>query len=327
VFGSIETPEIDTAVLAEHLTTEYGIRVADVQQLDSGVLRVHRDDGADWVARVFPHDRPIDAVRGDAATLAWLAQHGFPAERLAAPAPAAVSMLGSSAVLVTEFVHPVARELRRATVKESGGLRELGAMLSTLHALPLDGGAPAHTGGAWHHAAEGPPAAELDAARDWVRDVLAASTGDDADALRVVLAELDEADDGSGLPQAFTHPDFVIANVVATDAPGMVVVDWTGAGRGPRLWSLAFLLWVEGGKDLRRIDLIAAGYRRHLALQPDELERLGAMVRARHLVFVAWNLAAGRIGPAEAAELVVESRERGDAIAERARWAFTATRA
>ncbi len=324
MFGSISSPDVDTGALSAHLSSQYGIDVAGVQQLDSGVMRVERDDGPDWVARIFPAARPIAAVTGDAATLAWLEQNDFPAERVATRD--AVSTLETSPVLVTEFVHPVARELRRATVKDAGGLRELGSMLSTLHALPLDDDAPPQAGGAWHHAAEGFPAAELDAAREWVRTASASAIAGERASLDVVLAELEAADDGAGLPQAFTHPDFVLANVVATSDRRMVVVDWTGAGRGPRIWSLAFLLWVEGGKDLRRIDLLAAGYRRHLALESAEIDRLAGMVRARHLVFVAWNLAAGRIGPAEAAELVVESRERGRAIADRARSAFTATR-
>ncbi len=324
MFGTISSPDVDTDALADHLASRYGIDSAALNQLDTGVLRVERRDGPDWVARVFPAERPLEAVRGDAATLAWLARNDFPAERVAVDAP--VSMLGATAVLVTEFVRPVARELRRETVKAAGGLRQLGSMLSTLHALPLDEQAPRQTGGAWHHAAEGLPSAELDAARDWVRSAVAAAPAADRAPLGVLLAELEAVDDGANLPQAFTHPDFVLANVVATAAPGMAVVDWTGAGRGPRLWSLAFLLWVEGGKDLRRIDLLAAGYRRHLALEPGELDALAGMVRARHLVFVAWNLAAGRIDPAGAAELVAESRERGAAIAARARWAFTATR-
>ena len=324
MFGSISSPDVDSGALSAHLSFQYGIDVAGVQQLDSGVMRVERDEGADWVARIFPAGRPIAAVTSEAATLAWLEQNEFPAERVATLDP--VSMLETSPVLVTEFVHPVARELRRATVKDAGGLRELGALLSTLHALPLDEDAPPQAGGAWHHAAEGFPASELDAAREWVRTVSASAIAGERAPLDVVLAELEAADDGAGLPQAFTHPDFVLANVVATSDRRMVVVDWTGSGRGPRIWSLAFLLWVEGGKDLGRIDLLAAGYRRNVALESVEIDRLAGMVRARHLVFVAWNLAAGRIGPAEAAELVVESRERGRAIAERARSAFTATR-
>ena len=62
--------------------------------------------------------------------------------------------------------------------------------------------------------------------------------------------ELDDVDDGAGLPAALTHPDFVLANVVAPAAGGMVVVDWTGAGTGPRAWTLAFLLWAEGARNL-----------------------------------------------------------------------------
>ena len=324
MFGSISTAEADTGALVAHLAAHYGVDAVDLHRLDSGVMRVERNDGPDWVARVFPPDQSIEAVRGDAATLAWLAERDYPAERAATDDP--VSMLGSSPVLVTEFVHPVSRELRRPTVKEAGGLRELGSMLGMLHALPLDAGAPAQAGGAWHRAARGLPTAELDAAREWVSAALESSSTADRASLAVVLAELDHADGGDRLPHAFTHPDFVLANVVATAAPGMVVVDWTGAGRGPRLWSLAFLLWVEGGKDLGRIDLIADGYRRRVELEPDEVDRIAGMVRARHLVFVAWNLAAGRIGPLEAAELVRESRARGEAIAERSRWAFTAAR-
>ncbi|HEX3974728.1 MAG TPA: hypothetical protein VHW96_00615 [Solirubrobacteraceae bacterium] len=52
---------------------------------------------------------------------------------------------------------------------------------------------------------------------------------------------------------AFTHPDFVMANVVAPGDGTMVLVDWSGAGRAPRMWSLGFLLWAVGfGGDLAR---------------------------------------------------------------------------
>ena len=72
-----------------------------VRELDLGVHKVERADGSIWVARVFPADRSIDAVRGDAALLDWLVKEGIPAERTAAPDP--VSSYGGQAVLVTEF--------------------------------------------------------------------------------------------------------------------------------------------------------------------------------------------------------------------------------
>ena len=38
---------------------------------------------------------------------------------------------------------------------------------------------------------------------------------------------------------------------------GLVLVDWTGAGRAARAWSLAFLLFAEGAKNLARVDLVS----------------------------------------------------------------------
>jgi Ser/Thr protein kinase RdoA (MazF antagonist) len=72
----------------------------------------------------------------------------------------------------------------------------------------------------------------------------------------------------------------VLANVVASAERGIVLVDWAGTGRGPRAWPLAFLLYAEGARGLPRIDLVAAGYRQHVSLEPEELSRLPAMMRA-----------------------------------------------
>jgi Phosphotransferase enzyme family len=92
------------------------------------------------------------------------------------------------------------------------------------------------------------------------------------DALRAEVAALDAAE---GLPEGLIHPDFVLANVVATPG-GMVLVDWAGAGRGPRLWSLAFLLYAEAAKDPRRAGAVLLGYRERVTLEPEELDRLGS---------------------------------------------------
>ena len=54
----------------------------------------------------------------------------------------------------------------------------------------------------------------------------------------------------------------------------MVLVDWSGAGRAPRAWSLAFLLWSVGlGGDLARVDRVIDGYRRRVRTAPEELDR------------------------------------------------------
>ena len=145
--------------------------------------------------------------------------------------------------------------------------------------------------------------------------------GDQRAAYEALCAEVAALDAGDGLPEALTHPDFVLANVVAT-SDGMVFVDWAGAGRGPRLWSLAFLLYAEGAKDPRRADVVLAGYRPARTLTGEELDRLAGIIRARPLVLTAWAVCTGRTTPTEAMAAAAETRALADALASRARKAL-----
>jgi Ser/Thr protein kinase RdoA (MazF antagonist) len=303
-----------------HLEARYGVRVDAMTDLDLGVWRVGRADGPDWVARWFPVRRTVRAAAGDAEILAYLAAHDFPAERCATAEP--VSVLDGRAVLVTEWAEPVPRQQRREAIRAAGGLGRLGALLGRLHSLPPADGAIARPGGAWHHLADGHPSAEVTAASRMLAEVgyLFTDDGERApfEALCAEVAALDAAD---GLPEAFTHPDFVLANVVAT-GDEMILVDWAGAGRGPRLWSLAFLLYAEGAKDLRRVNVVLAGYRRHVTLTGEELDRLAAVARARPLIFAAWAVCTGRKTPREALAEAADVRTLTESIAATARTAL-----
>jgi Ser/Thr protein kinase RdoA (MazF antagonist) len=135
------------------------------------------------------------------------------------------------------------------------------------------------------------------------------------DALRAEVATLDAAD---GLPEGLIHPDFVLANVVATP-DGMVLVDWAGTGRGPRLWPLAFLLYAEATKDPRRAGAVLLGYREHVALEAEELDRLAAVARARPLVLSAWAVCMGRTSPTQAMTAASQTRTLTELIATRVR--------
>jgi Ser/Thr protein kinase RdoA (MazF antagonist) len=307
-------PARDTIV--EHLEACHGITVARLTQLDLGVYRVDRRDGPAWVARIFPAVRPHEAAEGDAEILHRLAALGYPAERPAAPEP--VSVISGQTVLVTEFEDGVPRTQRRDAIRAAGGLRRLGEMLAELHTLPAGQPALARPGGGWHHLVDGTGPDEVAAARALLADcadTVAPAGRRDYDALR---RELDGVDDGSGLPAAFTHPDFVLPNVIAPPEPDMIVIDWNGAGTGPRAWTLAFLLWAEGARNLPRVDLVAAGYRRHVQLEPAELRRLPAMMRARPVVLAAWSYCLGRMPLAGAARDAAEAVEIAAAAGSRA---------
>jgi Ser/Thr protein kinase RdoA (MazF antagonist) len=317
-FGS-PMPSQTAERLRLHLEARYGIDVTGMTDLDVGVWRVGRADGPDWVARWFPARRPAEAVAGDAAILRYVAAREFPAERCAADEP--VSTLDGRAVLVTEWAGPVPRRERREAIRGAGGLGRLGALLGRLHALPPGVGAVARPGGAWHHLADGLPAAEAAAASELLASIAHLVPDAERDAYQALQAQVGALDTGDGLPEALTHPDFVLANVVATPG-GMVLVDWAGAGRGPRAWSLAFLLYAEGAKDLRRVDVVLAGYRRHVTLEEEELGRLAAIAQARPLVLSVWSVCTGRATPTEALAHADEAKTLAESIATRARAAL-----
>ena len=303
------------AGLDGHLRATYGISVTGVHELDVGVFRVQRDDGPDWIARVFPPERPFEAAGGDAEILRLLERADFPAERCADAEP--VTSYEGQAVLVTQHV----------AGKKPGGTQEsfglLGDLLGRLHTLPPATGAAERPGGAWHHLVfEGDPGAEKAAAVGLLGDAEARVPDSERPLYATLRAELSRAETCDGLPQALIHPDFVPANAITSRAAGTVLVDWTGAGQGPRLWSLAFLLWAAGFESLRCADAVVAAYGRHVELTPAELERLAPAIAARPAIFESWAFCTGRKQLPAVVESVATDRARAESIAALAAAAF-----
>jgi Ser/Thr protein kinase RdoA (MazF antagonist) len=134
--------------------------------------------------------------------------------------------------------------------------------------------------------------------------------------------EVERTDDCRDLPHAFVHPDFVPANAIPTADGKLAIVDWTGAGRGPRLWSIAFLLWAAGARNLRLVDVVVSRYRRSIDLEPAERDRLEGAIRGRPVMLEAWSVWAGRRNPAEAMERFEDASGLAQSIAMHARRAF-----
>jgi len=103
----------------------------------------------------------------------------------------------------------------------------------------------------------------------------------------------------------------------------MVLVDWAGAGRGPRLWSLAFLLFTEAAKEPRRAGAVLLGYREHVTLEAEELDRLGAVARSRPLILSAWSVCTGQTTPTQAMTAASQTKALTEMIAARVRAAVT----
>jgi Ser/Thr protein kinase RdoA (MazF antagonist) len=288
--------------LAGHLAERYEIKITGLSDLDQGVVRVGRSDGPDWVARVFAAERPFDAVVGDAVILRALQDGGFPAERCADDEP--VSLWDGRGVLVTEFVHGERPEGKGHT------FAVLGALLGRLHSRPAT---TMRAGGAWHHASPvGGPREEVAA----MLARLDAARSDDPH-FSTVYRQLADVDDCADLPHAFVHPDFVPANAIASTEGGLVMVDWAGSGRGPRLWSLAFLLYAAGARDMRLVDAAYSRYSQHITLEPEELARLDSAIRGRPLVIDCWSYLAGRRSIKEVADGARRVARLADSIVDR----------
>ncbi len=290
--GKVPAPNdrrVEHAELKAHLEARYGIRITSMAGIAFPswrerpcTLLVKRTDGPPWVARVFssPADK-ISRVEGDADILRFLAVHDFPAERLAHDEP--VSVLDGSGVIVTEFVegHPTAD----GRVEEPAVQYELASLLGRLHTLPAAGGAVARDGGSYEHDGGfflGRPKQDLAAAMRALVSVEDAVAPEGRENFEWLRDQVENADDAEGLPEAITHGNYHAW--AAVGKPGnIVIVGWAGAGRGPRLPALAWLLRTaaEGGAD--QIDAVVRGYREHVQLIDEELDRLAGVTNIKPL--------------------------------------------
>lgn len=259
-----------------HLEATYGIAVGKVSQLDVGVFRIdRRDRGAPLVARLFPAARSHGAAEADLAVLEYLAEIDFPSERPFGDR--AVTSHEGQALLMTEFVREVPKAKRPPYP-----IVRLGGMIGRLHGIPVLPGAD-RPAGALHHFAEGTMADELQAVAGWLDSIdprVPSGSRDSLDALRSAVAA---ADGGEGLPEAFVHPDPVPKNVIFT-VGGPVLVDWTSAGRGPRLASMTPVLrsgWVAVP--------FMKGYSKVVCLTDEERHRLPELLFSRQLIDLAFR--------------------------------------
>jgi len=270
-----ERQGIDT--LPGHLEKSLGVTVAKMTRLDVGVVRIDRSDGgAPLVARLFSAARPFAAAEADLAVLRHLQEIGFPAERPFGDD--ALSSHQGQAVLVTGFVRPAPK------AKQPGHpILRLGAIIGHLHGLAGPPGAP-RAAGALHHFAEGTMADELGAAAGWLDSVEDRVPGGAAAAFDTIRAAVAGADGGDGLPEGFVHPDPVPKNVIFT-ADGPVLVDWTAAGRGPRLPSMTLILrsgWAAVP--------FMKGYARTATLTGEERDRLAGLLFSRQLIDLVFRV-------------------------------------
>jgi Ser/Thr protein kinase RdoA (MazF antagonist) len=156
-----------------------------------------------------------------------------------------------------------------------------------VRSLQAPGGPLQRPAGSLHHLPEfeGGPGGDLAAAAAMLADLDGRVQPEHQGTYESLLALLPRGDDGSGLPEAFVHPDPARVNVIAT-GDGPVLVDWTGAGLGPRLASLAVLLQSAGPRHAADV---LRGYQQHQQLSAAELDRIEGVLWIRPLWLAAWQ--------------------------------------
>jgi hypothetical protein len=292
------TRPYEHAALKAHLEAHYGMRITSMAPIDDpdsrprgswdghypSTLLVGRKEGPPWVARIFssPADQ-VSRVEGDAEILRFLASHDFPAERLAHDEP--VSALDGSGVIVTEFVEGGRPTDAHGRVESPAVHHELASLLGRLHTLPAANGAVARDGGSEEHDGGfyvGRPKQDLAAGMNFLASVEDAVAPEGREKFEWLRDQVENADDAEGLPEALTHGNYHAW--AAVGPPGnLVIVGWAGSGRGPRLPALAWLLRTAAEGSAEHVDAVMRGYREHVQLTDEELDRLPGVLNMRPL--------------------------------------------
>ena len=305
--------------LPQHLAATYGVGVTSMSPLEpwgpEGAQRVDLENGKSWVARPHGPQRPVEEVRGDAELLRFLEEKDFPAERLAHEEP--VSTCGDMSVIVTDLLP--GKNCRDETDPKT--LHGIARMVGQLHTLPLVGGSVSRPAGGWHHLSQAGGGRDEDVRMllPLLADASTRLPDGEQVACKELAVELESIDLCEDLPHCLINVDLGGPNVMKWRNK-LYGIDWTGAGRGPRIHSLA--MFGIGTMNPRWVDVLVSGYREYITLEPEELDRLpGAMV-LHGLILQAWGVAFRGAMPSAVLTWLARERTSLERVGERVREAY-----
>lgn len=287
-------PRLPAERVAQHVAATHHVAVAGIEDLDAAWRVDLAGDADPWVVRVHRPERSLAGVEADAALLRHLEVHDFPAERCAAPE--AVSRADGHPVIVTRFIEG------GPPPDAEGTWIDLAGLAGRLAALPAPDGADTRRAGAFHHftpdGSLGDELARAGACLDAAREQTPPAHRELGERLRAAVAG---AGDFGDLSLAVIHPDLLPPNVIASAGGELVLIDWAGAGVGPRALVLGTLLrfgaFAAGGWSPARVRAIVEAYEAHVPLTPEEIASLPRLVQHKALVMEAFGFAIGmRLG-------------------------------
>ena len=281
---------IDMDFLAIALKQFYSASLIGWQQLhsdnDNRIYRLNLADGQRWVLRIFAIDD--QSALSLAVILSLLERQSYPAEQIVhAINNDAVVSYEDMLLLITRFVEGIAVDY---TVP---ALYLLGKVLGKLHALrvvdmsmlPKAAMLPApELAYAWSELAK-------------VADSVPKALQPQYDILENAIHTLNHCENA---PLVVIHNDCHPGNAIRTSSKEVLLIDWHGAGLGPAVIDVGFLL-VSCEIPFRgmppftineeRITAVIDGYCQHHILTSMELDLLPDAIRFRSLVYGAVSFA------------------------------------
>jgi Ser/Thr protein kinase RdoA (MazF antagonist) len=277
--------------LLNHL---YGLSDISLRPLDSAsgklIYCIEQESRQSLILRAYPLQHNIRLLQLT-AILSFLEAHGYPCERMIA----ATSGTLTTAQMGWQFL--LTTYIEGSPVDDSlPTLHSLGSALGQLHALLV----PALNTIYPLPQAEMLPQREITYALSHLRAAepfLPRHLYSRYDEIATALRNLDLFED---LPTVLIHNDAHPSNAICTPTGQVLFIDWEGAGLGPAVIDLGFLLascdtespWTPPlPPDPARVEAIIAGYSQYHTLTFAELDRLPDAIRFRALVYGAVSFA------------------------------------
>lgn len=285
----------DQPFLIESIRVWYRVQVISLRRLpsDSGkhIYQVNLAHGVRWILRVGDEASKTALVEL-AHLLTFFAQKNYPAERLVLTGEqTAMVAVDDWHLLITTFLTGTPLDYTPAS------LSLLGAIVGQLHALkPALSYVPPP--------ADMLPSGELAFAQQQLVAIAPLVPPQYSVQYELLENALSSIDYGLKLPTTLIHNDCHPANALVTASGQVTLFDWEGAGMGPAILDVGFLLLNCDGKapwkplsttplhpDEERLRAVIAGYCQYHQLCTDELDYLLSALRFRSLVFGACSFA------------------------------------
>ena len=267
--------------LRTFLKRQYGVREASLRLLiddeDKRVYRLDQIGKPPWLLRVTSSESRSTSAHHDAAVLTLLERLNYPAPRVVrALSGAAVASDGTLHAEMTTFVDG------RPPSFSPDHLGLIGEAVGRLHALPL----PLVPERATSRPSALRPASmlprrEIAASLSWLAEVRHEVRQEQRPRFDALEAACQALNDGEDLPSVLIHNDCHPGNCIMTAERGAVLIDWEGAGLGPAVIDVGFLLVsceIDAFRpnrlppDPARVQAVVDGYCRHHHLTTAELD-------------------------------------------------------